>query len=71
MALSGKERQRRYKNKIDAGKLRRLHTALPVEDVEKLDALAEHWQCSKKEALQRALNETWERAGKPILPQKS
>jgi hypothetical protein len=48
-----------------------LHTTLPAAEAAKLDALAEYWQCSKKEVLQRALNEAWEHAGKPLLPKKS
>lgn len=66
MALSNKERQARYREKVTYGELVRLDMKLPLEVARKLHYLATHWQCSKVEAMSRLLMDTWEREGNPV-----
>jgi hypothetical protein len=66
MALSNAERQRRFRQKAKQDELVRIDVRLHIEKAAKLHYLAEHWGCTKTEALERALMETWEREGAPI-----
>ncbi len=65
MALSNAERQRRYRAKA-RGTSSRVDLKLPFEIAIKLNYIAQHWQCTKTEALGRMLIDTWEREGNPI-----
>ncbi len=66
MALSNAERQARFRDKVRAGELARIDAKIPYETAAKLRYLADHWQCTKADALARCLLESWERAGCPI-----
>ncbi len=66
MPLSNIERQRRHRQKLKTGQLIRVDMRLPEDVGNKLDYLAEHWQCLKTEALSRCLLQAWEREGRPI-----
>ncbi len=57
MALSNAERQRRHRAKA-RGTSSRVDLKLPFEIAIKLDYLAQHWQCTKTEALGRMLLDT-------------
>ncbi|MCP4933370.1 MAG: hypothetical protein GY927_03995, partial [bacterium] len=48
------------------GRLIRIDLCLPEDVGNKLGYLAEHWGCSKTQALSQCLLEAWERAGEPI-----
>ncbi len=65
MAHSNAERQRRHRAKVRATSSR-VDLKLPFQIAIKLDYLAQHWQCTKTEALGRMLLDTWEREGNPI-----
>ncbi len=67
MALTTVERQQRYRNKLRKGELSRIDIKLPVDTANKLGNLAEHWQCTKTEALSRCLDDAWERVTQPAI----
>ncbi len=66
MPLTNAQRQKRYRRKVQTGRLIRVDLCLPEEVGHKLDYLADHWDCTKTETLSRCLMETWEREGEPI-----
>jgi hypothetical protein len=66
MALTNAERQARYKYQAKNRELVRLEFRLHIEKASKLSRLAEHWHCTKTEALERAIIETWQREGEPV-----
>ena len=66
MALSNVERQARYRLKARNTEMMRIEARLHIEKASKLDRLAEHWNCTKTQALERAIWETWEREGSPV-----
>ncbi len=66
MPLTNAQRQKRYRRKVQTGRLIRVDLCLPEAVGHKLDYLAEHWGCTKTEAFSRCLMETWQREGEPI-----
>jgi hypothetical protein len=66
MALTNAERQARYKYRAKNREMMRLEFRLHIEKASKLTRLAEHWGCTKTQALERAIMETWEREGEPV-----
>ena len=70
MALSGKERLKRYRERLSNQPHRKLGTAISAEAGNIMDTLAWHWGCSKKEAIERALKVAWEGENKPKKPER-
>ncbi len=66
MPLTNAQRQKRYRRKVQTGRLIRFDMCLPEGVGHKLDYLADHWDCTKTQALSRCLMETWAREGEPI-----
>ncbi len=66
MPLSNTERQRRHRRKVQTGRLIRVDMRLPEDVGHKLGYLAQHWGCTKTQALSRCLMAAWEREGQPI-----
>ena len=66
VGLTNAERQRRYRLRAKREALVRIDVRLPSETAIKLGYLAWHWDCTKAEALGRALMDVWEQEGNPI-----
>ncbi len=64
--LSNIERQARYRRKIQIGERKRIEITLPLEDAQKLDFLAKHWECTRTEAFKRILIDAWTREDQPV-----
>ncbi len=60
------EPHRRSRRQVQTGRLIRIDLCLPEDVGNKLGYLAEHWGCTKTQALSQCLLEAWERAGEPI-----
>jgi hypothetical protein len=57
MAMTAAERQARYREARKAEKKVRREFMLPPAAVDALASLAEHWECTDAEALERALSQ--------------
>jgi hypothetical protein len=66
MAMTNAERQNRYRKKVKVTGRQRVEAIVPFEVAIKLDYLADHWGCTKAEALSRLLMDAWAREGRPI-----
>lgn len=66
MKQSNVERQQKFRRTARAANRARLELLIPHESLIKLRYLAEHWQCTKTQALTRILVDAWEREGEPI-----
>ena len=59
MALSNAEKQKRYRQRRHDRRDRQINMMLDEDAYGYVGTLAKHWQCKKREVIERALRETW------------
>ncbi len=64
--MTSAERQKRYREKAKQKSIVLVTARMPHEKAIKLTYLANHWNCTKQEALERIIMEAWEREGSVI-----
>lgn len=70
MALSNAQRQRKFREQIQTGELKRFQFTLPLETGIKADYLCETLQCNKTELFAKLILAEWERQGSPVKRRK-
>ena len=68
MVKPTKKYQQAYRDRMKEQQSRKINTFIAADAGDCMDALAWHWNCSKKRAVEIALKQAWEQAGKPIPP---